>query len=955
VVLSAPAVPSASAAALFASGNPVPGELVQAILPLGMDRLLHPVTASAAALPSEVREAQLDDRPTSTNFFPPPPGREGLSFIKPFTTSPSGAAASETSSSHHPSSLEHSTSSRLWSLYLAYKDCLASRSALQARSLRVVRSLQAELRDAREKLRLCEAFVTQDVLTSASKAGALAAKLVSSDGHTPLTLISLEQDGPASAAGGGGGSSSARGVGHGGSASASTSAAAAAGTMPKFFAGLGQGPDVPAYLRATGQVRNKMLSKKDMDALVRGLMNARADNLRETALAAVANASAPASFSGKGSATPSNNKPDSKTAAAGNNGMTHLSDFLYTYLKRRLGSMQALIAEVGYSVVCALEKHRARDAQAAIVLAILRGEVHENVWQDSLVMQESLRAMLLHLDQACHQHQQQQHGHGQRTYCVPKMLLLYSLRAFFPTLTRAQLLALARALNAEQPGQMVNVAKLLPPVEATANMVAPSIAATTASGQDGLVGTEGAVTEPPSHSTGDGAMSARKPTSSSAAATAATAAAVAASNASSFPFLEHLRQEHLREVLDLRRELQERCTKRAEQDELARTCAKEAEEEAAAAAGARTGAAASSSSVPSLKSELTVSLADVRDVWLALDPDRPLADIEAAVAVALDLPASLAALGSGNDTVASATSSLTATAPLIVWSHRVNVVSFFRRLLGKVYLRKARFFDPLAKPHLGIAQQQVIIQAMNKAAAKAAASTAAAAGSSGASSPMRRSSLPYGTGLSAFVSSQGAAAAQSQNHALVLTGPRGQCLADLEPLDLLADAADAWMVPSGGDCVPAGHLRLQAAITSSTMAGNNNSNQQQQQWSVLMRGNSLLEPPLPPSSSDDVAAVVAALSAESSGGMSGAGGGGERSGWSSAMPTRPPSAIASRRTSTNASPMFGARRLVLPNHAASASNNSTTTSPRPNSSPLAGSSSSARAGFQPHPPSARRA
>eukprot|EP00741_Cyanophora_paradoxa_P008132 tig00001264_g7869.t1 len=180
-----------------------------------------------------------------------------------------------------------------------------------------------------------------------------------------------------------------------------------------YVEGLGTGATVPRYLRWAGKVRNRKLSKRDTEALVRDCWSSKFVYDRSVRAA-------------KGAQTP-------------------MADYFYIYLQKRFG-IQAMIAEYGYSVVDALQRY-SYDADVDLFRRVLAGELSEEVYADQLDMMERLRQMCIKLDR-------NQSG-GKETGVVAKRTLVASLRKFFPLKADPDFRALLRALDGEQPGNEV--------------------------------------------------------------------------------------------------------------------------------------------------------------------------------------------------------------------------------------------------------------------------------------------------------------------------------------------------------------------------------------------------------------------------------------------------------------------------------------------------------------------
>lgn len=113
-------------------------------------------------------------------------------------------------------------------------------------------------------------------------------------------------------------------------------------TKPKstsrYFVGLGTGKDVPPYLRCTGKIRNRHLTKKDTELIVREVWAKKMLHDRERGRLDL-----------------------------------NLADFLFVFLKNKYG-LTSLVAESGYNLADALDRYR-WDSDCELFLKILIGEI----------------------------------------------------------------------------------------------------------------------------------------------------------------------------------------------------------------------------------------------------------------------------------------------------------------------------------------------------------------------------------------------------------------------------------------------------------------------------------------------------------------------------------------------------------------------------------------------------
>lgn len=144
--------------------------------------------------------------------------------------------------------------------------------------------------------------------------------------------------------------------------------------------GMGQGPDVPKIFRHAGKIRNKHLSKRETEKLVKEVWKERLSD--------------PAVVAGR----------------AG-----ELVEFLGQYLQKRVGIAAAVI-ELGYNFLYGLWTYQ-WDADCELFLKSLCGQVREEVYIAQARLQEDLEELFAALDKA----------KGQATGVIPKASKLYTL------------------------------------------------------------------------------------------------------------------------------------------------------------------------------------------------------------------------------------------------------------------------------------------------------------------------------------------------------------------------------------------------------------------------------------------------------------------------------------------------------------------------------------------------
>ena len=120
-----------------------------------------------------------------------------------------------------------------------------------------------------------------------------------------------------------------------------------------YFVGRGVDPEIPKFLRFNGRVRNRHMSKADIERIVK-IVWIRKEQSR--------------------------NKD-------------HLSDFFHTYLQDEFGPSQTIIAEQAYNIVHALERY-SHDADCDMFLKILMGELPEQSFVDQQLLLQHLQVRI---------------------------------------------------------------------------------------------------------------------------------------------------------------------------------------------------------------------------------------------------------------------------------------------------------------------------------------------------------------------------------------------------------------------------------------------------------------------------------------------------------------------------------------------------------------------------------
>ena len=117
-----------------------------------------------------------------------------------------------------------------------------------------------------------------------------------------------------------------------------------------YFVGRGVDPEIPIFLRFNGRIRNRHLSKAEIERIVK-IVWIRKEQSR--------------------------NKD-------------HLSDFFNTYLQDEYGPSQTIVAEQAYNIVHSLERYN-HDADCDMFLKILMGELPEQSFVDQQLLLQHLQ------------------------------------------------------------------------------------------------------------------------------------------------------------------------------------------------------------------------------------------------------------------------------------------------------------------------------------------------------------------------------------------------------------------------------------------------------------------------------------------------------------------------------------------------------------------------------------
>ncbi|KAK3586266.1 hypothetical protein CHS0354_006958 [Potamilus streckersoni] len=132
----------------------------------------------------------------------------------------------------------------------------------------------------------------------------------------------------------------------------------------EYFEGQGTGPSIPKYLRCEGQVRNRRLGKRDTSLLIKDIWREKIAHDAE--------------------------KSDGERES--------LSDFLYTYLKRRFG-LEQMIMEWGYNLHDACQRY-SHDEHIGLFWGALSEEIDEEIYHSQLKCVQKLLTHLTNQDMA---------------------------------------------------------------------------------------------------------------------------------------------------------------------------------------------------------------------------------------------------------------------------------------------------------------------------------------------------------------------------------------------------------------------------------------------------------------------------------------------------------------------------------------------------------------------------
>ncbi|DBB03290.1 TPA: Translin-associated factor X-interacting protein 1 [Trebouxia sp. C0006] len=183
------------------------------------------------------------------------------------------------------------------------------------------------------------------------------------------------------------------------------------------FPSMGTGPEIPRVFKTGSRVRNKNITKRQTEMLVKEIWKVRMAHRK-----------------------------------AGKAGV-ELVEMIFLHLQKTKGLHQAVI-ETGYNFLYGCWKY-SWDADCELFLKILRGEVKEDVYVEQIQLQEELEALFIQLDKA----------KGRATSSLGKGELGDALKAFFRVgqpggKSEERHDELMQALDEDQPGSKVLYKKL---------------------------------------------------------------------------------------------------------------------------------------------------------------------------------------------------------------------------------------------------------------------------------------------------------------------------------------------------------------------------------------------------------------------------------------------------------------------------------------------------------------
>ena len=177
----------------------------------------------------------------------------------------------------------------------------------------------------------------------------------------------------------------------------------------QFFEGMGTGTEVPKFLRHSGKVRNRFLSKNDTELLIRDIWQQKEKYQRKESLA----------------------------------------EHVFFYLKNKFGIHQTIV-ENGYNLFWALQKYQ-EDPDIELFQSVLNGLASEDVYYEE-------KKLLKDIITVCESSDLRESG--KLTGNLPKQDFKTIIAEFFEDKPRKHVESLFQALENDEPGNLVAYKKL---------------------------------------------------------------------------------------------------------------------------------------------------------------------------------------------------------------------------------------------------------------------------------------------------------------------------------------------------------------------------------------------------------------------------------------------------------------------------------------------------------------
>jgi hypothetical protein len=181
---------------------------------------------------------------------------------------------------------------------------------------------------------------------------------------------------------------------------------------------LGSGPELPRYMRLAKNIPLRPLSKRTTELFLKEVW--------ECKMTSDASRTIPYS----------------------------LPEFLYQHLRIKHKGQQTHLAEFGYNFYAALQQYN-YDADVDLFLKVLTGAITEHVRGDRIALTRSLTEIMEYADTST-----EVGGEGTQPGLIRRERLVAALKDLFPTKTPAAMSAITRALEEDQPGEVVDYMKL---------------------------------------------------------------------------------------------------------------------------------------------------------------------------------------------------------------------------------------------------------------------------------------------------------------------------------------------------------------------------------------------------------------------------------------------------------------------------------------------------------------